>query len=206
MIHIVDYGLGNIQAFLNIYKRLGIPCVRAREVHELQVAERLILPGVGSFDHAMELLEASGMRQTLEMMVRERKVPVLGVCVGMQMLAEGSDEGRLPGLAWIPGRVRSFESLPPARDLPRPHMGWNDVTPRAHSPLFKDLESSRFYFLHSYYFECSDAGGVVATADYGQPYACAVTAGNIWGVQFHPEKSHHWGEQLLKNFAGLPKC
>lgn len=207
MIHIVDYGLGNIQAFLNMYKKLDIACVRARQPQDLEGAERLVLPGVGAFDHAMELLDASGMRPELEFLVKERKTPVLGVCVGMQMLAEGSDEGELPGLAWVRGRVRSFESLPAAQHLPRPHMGWNDVNPRRNSPLFKDLErDARFYFLHSYYFECSDPQAAAATAEYGETYACAVNAGQVWGVQFHPEKSHHWGAQLLKNFAEMPAC
>lgn len=207
MIHIVDYGLGNIQAFLTMYKSLDIPCVRARTPQDLKGAERLILPGVGAFDHAMALLDASGMRPQLDSMVQECKTPVLGVCVGMQMLAEGSDEGDLPGLAWVRGRVRSFESLPAAQDLPRPHMGWNDVSPRRGSPLFKDLEQdARFYFLHSYYFECRDPQTATAKAEYGEPYACAVNSGQVWGVQFHPEKSHHWGAQLLKNFAEMPTC
>jgi glutamine amidotransferase len=207
VIHIVDYGLGNIQAFLNMYKRLGVPCVRARQAQDLQGVERLILPGVGAFDHAMELLNASGMRETLEFLVRDQGTPVLGICVGMQMLADGSDEGRLPGLGWVPGRVRSFESLPGARDLPRPHMGWNDVQPQAGLPLFKGLEQdARFYFLHSYYFECADPAHVLASASYGEAFACSVGAGPVWGVQFHPEKSHHWGAQLLKNFAEAGSC
>lgn len=207
MIHIVDYGLGNIQAFLNVYKTLDLPCVRAQRPQDLEGAERLILPGVGAFDHAMELLNASGMRPDLEFLVQEKRTPVLGVCVGMQMLGEGSEEGKLPGLAWVGGRVRSFETLPAAQNLPRPHMGWNDVNPRRNSPLFKDLEQdARFYFLHSYYFECSDPGNAAATAEYGEPYACAVNSEHVWGVQFHPEKSHHWGTQLLKNFAELPAC
>lgn len=207
MIHIVDYGLGNIRAFMNMYKELDIPCVRASRPRDLEDAERLILPGVGAFDHAMELLDASGMRPELEFLVKERRTPILGVCVGMQMLAEGSDEGELPGLAWVPGRVRSFEGLPGALDLPRPHMGWNDVSPRQGSPLFKGLaQEARFYFLHSYYFECGDPQASVATAEYGAPYACAVNAGQVWGVQFHPEKSHHWGAQLLRNFAEMPTC
>lgn len=207
MIHIVDYGLGNIQAFLNMYKMLGIPCVRARQSSDLEGAERLILPGVGAFDHAMELLDASGMRPDLEFLVQERKRPVLGICVGMQILAEGSDEGDLPGLAWVRGRVRSFESLPTAQALPRPHMGWNDVNSCGPSSLFKNLERDpRFYFLHSYYFECRDPLEAAATAEYGEPFACAVNSGQVWGVQFHPEKSHRWGAQLLKNFAEMPAC
>ncbi len=207
MIHIVDYGLGNVQAFLNMYKKLGLPCVRARTSRDLAGAKRLIVPGVGAFDHAMELLDASGMRPELEFLVRELKTPVLGVCVGMQMLADGSDEGQLPGLGWVRGQVRSFEGLPDAQDLPRPHMGWNDVRPCLNAPLFKDLEQdARFYFLHSYYFECSTPDEAVATAEYGQPFACAVNSDHVWGVQFHPEKSHRWGAQLLKNFAEMPAC
>lgn len=207
MIHIVDYGLGNVQAFINMYKKLDLPCMRARAPSDLVGATRIILPGVGAFDHAMELLDASGMRPELEFLVMERKTPVLGVCVGMQMLADGSDEGERSGLGWVRGQVRSFTNLPGAKDLPRPHMGWNDVMPTPSSPLFKDLEQdARFYFLHSYYFECRIPEEAAASAEYGQPYACAVNSGHVWGVQFHPEKSHRWGAQLLKNFAEMPAC
>ncbi|MFN3631119.1 MAG: imidazole glycerol phosphate synthase subunit HisH [Casimicrobiaceae bacterium] len=202
MIRIVDYGVGNIQAFLTMFKRLGIPAERAKSEQELIDAHRLILPGVGAFDHAMELLNASGMRPRLEEMVLERQVPVLGVCVGMQMLAGGSEEGDLPGLNWIPGRVRSFASNPASASLPMPHMGWNDVTPTPGHRLFAGFEESpRFYFLHSYYFECEQAQHSAAKAQYGMAFDCVVSNGHIHGVQFHPEKSHHFGAQLLKNFA-----
>ena len=204
MIHIVDYGLGNIQAFVTMYKRLGIEVVRAESGDDLRGASKLILPGVGAFDHAMELLDASGMRQPLERLVREGKVPVLGICVGMQILASVSEEGVEGGLGWIGGRVRSFAGNSASAVLPMPHMGWNDVVPAVGSPLFKGLESdARFYFLHSYYFECSDPANVAARADYGFQFDCAVQNGNVFGVQFHPEKSHHWGAALLKNFAEL---
>lgn len=204
MIHVVDYGLGNTQAFVNMYKRLGIEAVRAASGAELRGASKLILPGVGAFDHAMELLDASGMCQPLEWLVREDKVPVLGICVGMQLLAGSSDEGVSAGLGWVDGRVRSFAGNPASVALPMPHMGWNDVIPAAGSPLFKGLEEdARFYFLHSFYFECSDPASVAARADYGFQFHCAVQNGNVFGVQFHPEKSHHWGAALLKNFADL---
>lgn len=204
MIHIVDYGLGNIQAFVTMYKRLGIEAVRAESDEDLRDASKLILPGVGAFDHAMELLDASGMRQPLERLVREDKVPVLGICVGMQILASASEEGVGVGLGWVGGRVRSFAGNSASAGLPMPHMGWNDVVPAAGSPLFKGLEDdARFYFLHSYYFECSDPANVAARADYGFQFDCAVQNGNVFGVQFHPEKSHHWGAALLKNFAEL---
>jgi len=206
MIHIVDYGLGNIQAFINMYKRLGVATVRARAVEDLRGATKLILPGVGAFDHAMELLSASGMRDDLARLVVEDKVPVLGICVGMQILAESSDEGVADGLAWVRGKVRSFRSSSAAGSLPMPHMGWNDVVADSScfSPLFTGPSNDwRFYFLHSYYFECSEEATIAARAEYGFPFCCAVQADNVFGVQFHPEKSHHWGSLLLKNFADL---
>lgn len=204
MIHIIDYGLGNVQAFVNMYKRLGVEAVRAKSADDLKDAKKLILPGVGAFDHAMGLLNASGMREPLERLVIQQAVPVLGICVGMQILAESSDEGVGPGLGWIKGRVRSFESNENSATLPMPHMGWNDVTCTLPSPLFKDLnKDARFYFLHSYYFECVDSKNTAARAFYGFEFDCAVENGNVFGVQFHPEKSHHWGAALLKNLADL---
>jgi glutamine amidotransferase len=132
-------------------------------------------------------------------------VPVLGICVGMQILASSSEEGKSAGLGWVPGHVRSFRTTPQSAQLPMPHMGWNDVIPAVHTPLFKGLESdSRFYFLHSFYFDCDDANHALAHASYGFDFSCAVAAGNVYGVQFHPEKSHHYGAALLKNFAELP--
>jgi len=204
VIHIVDYGLGNIQAFMNTYKRLGIDAVRARSKADLQEVSKLILPGVGAFDHAMDLLDASGMRILLERLVMQDKVPVLGICVGMQILAASSEEGVKPGLGWVKGQVRSFAGNAASAALPMPHMGWNDVTPVGASALFKGLENNAsFYFLHSYYFDCADPAHAAALADYGFQFACAVKSGNVFGVQFHPEKSHHWGAALLKNFAEL---
>lgn len=204
MIGIVDYGLGNILAFSNMFKRLNIEARVARSADELAGANKIILPGVGAFDHAMELLQASGMRGRLDELVLGEKTPVLGVCVGMQILAKSSDEGQLPGLGWIDGKVRAFASLPEAAGLPLPHMGWNDVHPNAGERLFAGMEAdARFYFLHSYYFDCARAMGSAATARYGTDFSCAVHTGNVHGVQFHPEKSHHWGAHLLQNFAEL---
>jgi len=204
MITIVDYGLGNINAFLNVYRRLNVQARTARSADDLRDAAKVILPGVGAFDHAMTRLTQSGMREALDDVVLRRRVPVLGVCVGMQMLGRDSDEGRLPGLGWIDGRVRSLAALIPAAALPVPHMGWNDVRPTAACRLFDRLAfSARFYFLHSYYFECDRDEDAIARADYGGAFACAVNSRNVFGVQFHPEKSHHYGVQLLKNFAGI---
>jgi glutamine amidotransferase len=203
MIRIVDYGLGNILAFQNMYKRLNVDVKVAKTSLDLADASRVILPGVGAFDHAMELLDRSGMRATLTELVIDRKLPVIGVCVGMQILAQASDEGTRPGLGWIDGRVRHFKALA-APDLLVPHMGWNDVQPAPGNRLFRDMENeTRFYFLHSFYFDCASANDVAASSKYGVDFACAVQRGNIYGVQFHPEKSHHFGAQLLKNFAEL---
>ncbi len=204
MIRIVDYGIGNIQAFLTMFKRLGLPAERARTPVDLFDASKLILPGVGAFDNAMQLLNQSGLRESLEFMVFERQVPLLGVCVGMQMLASGSEEGMLPGLNWIPGQVRAFAKTPEVEQLPIPHMGWNDLQVKPDATLFRGFEPQpRFYFLHSYYFSCDDKAHVAATATYGLKFECAVSKGHIHGVQYHPEKSHNFGAQMLKNFAEL---
>lgn len=172
MIHIVDYGLGNIRAFLNMYKGLGVEARTASTAEELLAAAKLILPGVGAFDHAMERLQASGMREALDDMVLVRSVPVLGVCVGMQILAKSSDEGDLQGLGWVDAKVRSLRSLDGAEKLPLPHMGWNDVKPAASARLFANVdEPLRFYFLHSFYFECSQAQDVAATTSTAARFA-----------------------------------
>lgn len=205
MIRIVDYGVGNIQAFMTMFKRLGIAAERAVLPSDLTDATRLILPGVGHFDHAMQRLNDSGMRPALQHLVMGQGVPLVGICVGMQMLAEGSDEGSLPGLNWVPGRVRAFANHPRLSKLPMPHMGWNDVKPVDRAPLFASGfdDSPQFYFLHSFYFDAQDKADVAATAHYGIDFDAVVNRGHIHGVQCHPEKSHHWGAQLLKNFAEL---
>ena len=204
MITIINYGLGNILAFVNVYNSLGIPVKIARCAADLENATKLILPGVGSFDHAMVLLQRSGMRSTLEDLVLSQAVPVLGVCVGMQILAATSEEGKLRGLAWINGGVRRFESTSAEKPIRLPHMGWNDVNPVGSSALFAGLTGDRrFYFLHLYYFHCDDKENILAQSEYGKTFSCAVQLKNVFGVQFHPEKSHHSGTQLLKNFAEM---
>ena len=202
MITIIDYGLGNVLAFVNVYSRLNIPVAVAKSANDLVNATKLILPGVGSFDHAMQQLDQSGMRQPVEQLVLQNAMPVLGICVGMQMLAKFSDEGELPGLGWIDGKVKKFDLSAMPRGTNLPHMGWNDVKPVVDGGLFKGMEQdARFYFLHSFYFECYQLQNVLAVTDYGGQFSCAVRRDNVYGVQFHPEKSHHFGSQLLKNFA-----
>jgi glutamine amidotransferase len=201
MITIVDYGLGNIQAFVNIYKRLHIPVSVAKTVNELEAAEKIVLPGVGAFDWAMTKLNNSGMRDCLDRLVLEHRRSVLGVCVGMQMMARRSEEGKMQGLGWINGEVLKLDRLSAVTHLP--HMGWNDVNPVNASGLFRNLESPRFYFLHSYYFQTERSSDVLATTIYGAEFASAIASGNVFGTQFHPEKSHQWGVVLLKNFAEL---
>jgi imidazole glycerol-phosphate synthase subunit HisH len=188
MIKIVDYGLGNISAFVNVYKRLNVESGVARSAADLEGASKLILPGVGAFDHAMDLLNDSGMRATLDDMVLNQNVPVLGICVGMQILAEASDEGVKPGLGWVPGKVEGFKALN-LDNLMLPHMGWNDVAPVAHSPLFASMEEApRFYFLHSFYFKCQREQDVAATSHYGLDFSCAVRNGHIHACNFIPRK------------------
>jgi glutamine amidotransferase len=200
MIGIVDYGSGT----MNIYGALDIPCRVVRSAAELAAADRLILPGVGAFDQAVDELDQSGIRAALESRVRGDGVPLLGICVGMQLLAKGSEEGVKPGLGWLDAMVRRFERPADQPGLDLPHMGWNDVAPTRTDPLFNELDlSTGFYFLHSYYMHCDHAPDVLAETTYGATFACAVQSGRIYGVQFHPEKSHETGIGVLRNFARL---
>lgn len=205
MIAIIDYGVGNVQAFLNLYKFLGFKAYRASNSKDLNIAQRIVLPGVGHFDHAMNKLVSSGMITKLEELVMFKKLPIIGICVGMQMLAESSEEGDSPGLNWLPGKVRAFKNYNKSFNLPTPHMGWNNLIQNSNSRLFsKGFENgAQFYFLHSFFFDCTDKENVVAKANYGFDFDAVVSCDNVHGIQCHPEKSHHWGFQLLKNFAEI---
>jgi glutamine amidotransferase len=204
MLTIIDYGLGNISAFKNVYERLNIPVKIAQYPKEVESATKLIIPGVGSFDYAMSQLNKSGMRDILDKRVLEDKIPVIGICVGMQILANSSEEGKEPGLGWINGRVRKFNpSLIPYKSQ-LPHMGWNTISPKDGENLFKGVENqSRFYFLHSYFVDCESDSNVICKTHYGISFASAVNKGNVYGIQFHPEKSHNNGIRLLNNFEQL---
>ena len=202
MITIIDYGVGNIFAFQNVYKRLNIPTKIAKNISDLASAKKIILPGVGAFDYAMHRLNTSGMREKLDELVLEKKVPVLGICVGMQMMGNKSDEGVMEGLKWIDADILKFDENLIKQRTKLPHMGWNDVVVTKNNILFNELdENAIFYFLHSYYFKCHQQNDVIATTEYGISFTSAVNVNNIFGIQFHPEKSHRYGEQLLNNFA-----
>ena len=197
MIGILDYGLGNIQAFANIYKNLNIDYKFISKVEDFTDVSKLILPGVGAFDYAMQKLNNSGLREKLDEYVLENKIPIIGICVGLQMLGISSEEGSLKGLGYIDAKVKKFDI-----SLPLPHMGWNNIKKIKESTLLSGLDEAKFYFLHSYYFD-TDEKYVLAKADYEIEFDCIVNKDNIYGIQCHPEKSHHFGVQLLKNFGEL---
>jgi imidazole glycerol-phosphate synthase subunit HisH len=204
MITIIDYGLGNIKAFTNVYERLNIPVSIAKTADNLKDTTKIILPGVGAFDYAMNKLNNSGMREAIEKLVLDHQLPFIGICVGMQMLAHSSDEGMLPGLGWIDATVKKFDASVLKSKTQLPHMGWNTIHRNNDNPLLGNFSNdSQFYFLHSYYFQCNNPNDTIATTEYGIKYSSVVNNKNIYGVQFHPEKSHQWGIQLLKNFADL---
>jgi glutamine amidotransferase len=202
VIAIVNYGSGNVQAVANIYGRLGIPFVLASNADDLAMADRFILPGVGSFDQVVSELNSSGMRQPLESYVVGEGRPILGICVGMQLLSKRSDEGSLAGLGWIDAQIKRLDHSADGSILSLPHMGWNTALASRQDPLLEGIDlRAGFYFLHSYYFDCSQPSDQLATTDYGREFTCIVRRGNIMGVQFHPEKSHRSGIQLLENYA-----
>jgi glutamine amidotransferase len=204
MITIINYGLGNIRAIGNIYERLNIPFKIANSPEEVKNAEKILLPGVGAFDEAMYLLNKSKFHDVLDHEVCIKKTPVMGICVGMQILTQKSEEGKLSGLGWIDGSVKMIDKKLLQHKPKLPHLGWNSIKVQIKSPLLENInEEDGFYFLHSYYFQCNKKNNVLATVCYGNEFAAVVNQDNIYGVQFHPEKSHHNGIQLLKNFAQM---
>jgi glutamine amidotransferase len=204
MITIIDYGVGNIKAFFNIFNKLSINVKIAQKPEDLLGATKLILPGVGHFDYAMKRFSESGMLNIVNDMVLNKNIPVLGICVGMQMLAKSSEEGELSGLGWIDATVKKIDSNLLVQYTRLPHMGWNDIIVKAKNPILNNLDyNSRFYFLHSFYFDPNIVSDSIAIATYGKEFCCVVNHKNIYGVQFHPEKSHHFGIQLLNNFANI---
>ncbi len=204
MIVIVDYGMGNLGSITNMLKKIGVSTRVSSDAHEIEAAEKLILPGVGAFDTGMVRLHELGLLDVLDRTALARKTPILGICLGMQLLMKRSEEGLLPGLGWIDGEAIRFRFDPKQSNLKIPHMGWNSVTIHREGSLVKGMDQDvRFYFVHSYHVVCNDWQDVLTTTDYGYSFVSAVQRDNIMGAQFHPEKSHKFGMNLLKNFVEL---
>lgn len=211
MITIVDYDMGNVGSILNMLRKLGRAARISRVPADILSAAALVLPGVGSFDEGMRNLTVRGLDKTLNEAVVQRGIPILGICLGMQMLSGGSEEGQMPGLGWIPGTARHFKIPQSNRNRLRiPHMGWSRLTPVAPVPgsvtlasrLFAQTDpGQQYYFVHSYHVCCSDPADVIATATHGYAFTAAIGRGHIVGTQFHPEKSHKFGLQLIRNFV-----
>jgi len=203
MIAIIDYGLGNLYSVLNMHKRLGIEATITSDQSEIKAASKLILPGVGHFKRGMENLNQSGLKPLLDKLVLQEKKPILGICLGAQLLTERSEEGDVDGLGWVDAVTIRFkqENL---KGLKVPHMGWSDIAIKRSDTILSDLPvEPRFYHVHSYHFLFKEPSEVIATTTYGYEFACAFQKENIYGVQFHPEKSHKYGMKLLQNFSKL---
>jgi glutamine amidotransferase len=204
MIGIINYGSGNIQAIANIYNRNNTPFEIINEPKQIKRVDNLILPGVGAYDAAMKVLNSSGLRDALDEAVLVQRKPILGICVGMQILGEGSDEGECSGLGWIKGKTVAFDKAKLASNQKIPNMGWTDVANFSQSRLFENMhQEARFYFVHSFHLELENKNDCLVTAKYGYDFAAGIEHDNILGVQFHPEKSHKYGMKLLENFAKI---
>lgn len=204
MIGVIDYGAGNIGSILNMIKKAGGKARLVRTPEEIADTEKLILPGVGHFDHGMNALHASGLTDALHQSVLSDRKPILGICLGAQLMTRRSEEGTSDGLAWIDAEVRKFRPESSTRRLRVPHMGWNHVRPVKESRLvFRLPEPSRFYFVHSYYIDCNEPADILFTTSYGHDFTSGFERENIFAVQFHPEKSHKYGYQLLQNFIKM---
>lgn len=205
MIGIIDYGMGNVGSIRNMLRKLGHDSAIMSDPRELVAADKLILPGVGAFDNGMRRLQDTGIREVIEQKVIDDKIAILGICLGMQLMLDGSDEGQLSGLSWVSGRAVRFEFPSVDRSYPVPHMGWNHIKTAEQHRLLDGLdERSRFYFVHSFRVATKNPENVLTTTRYGGlEFVSALHKGHIIGVQFHPEKSHRFGMQLLDNFAKL---
>lgn len=201
MIAILDYGVGNLRSVHNMFKKVGVNAIITSDSKTTQQADKYLLPGVGAFDYGINNLKNSPFFDMLEKEVLENKKPILGICLGMQLLTNSSEEGEESGLGWIDAETVKFELID--ESLAIPHMGWNSAYPTERSTIFKGLEDSRFYFVHSYHVVCNNSQNILATANYGEKFTCSIYQENIFGVQFHPEKSHKFGMQLFKNFGDM---
>ena len=202
MITIIDYGMGNLRSIQNKLERIKVQTTISSNLRDIEKAEKLILPGVGAFGNGMKNLQDSGLISILNEKVKEQHIPILGICLGMQLFCTKSEEGNVNGLGWINAETKrfNFENLP---DILRiPHMGWNTIKIKSNDSLLdRILDGSRFYFVHSYHIDQEATQYTIATAHYGYDFPAIIHSDNIWGTQFHPEKSHQAGLQILRNFA-----
>lgn len=199
---IVDYGMGNISSIRNMIRYLGHSAVLSDRKEDILSAEKLILPGVGNYKMAMENIDRMGLRMVLDQAVLEEQIPILGICLGMQLLLNYSEEGNCSGLGWIKGNVRKFNLDTSKYKIP--HMGWDYIHLKRDDCLVDTLmEKPRFYFVHSYYAECENRSDCIATTDYGIEFDSVIGRNNVWGVQFHPEKSHKYGMKVFGNYLQL---
>lgn len=201
MITIIDYGTGNLNSIKNMFKRIGIDSLISNSTEDILNADKLILPGVGAFDYGMTQLHHSGLVEAMNEKVINQKVPILGICLGVQLLTQSSEEGKMPGLGWIKGRTVAFDKAKLLSNQKVPHMGWANVTDYKSSKLFENMfEEPRFYFVHSYHLEIENPTEVMVNVNYGYNFVAGIEKDNILGVQFHPEKSHKYGMRVLENF------
>ena len=203
MIAIIDYGMGNIASILNMFKRIGNTDVMlARDHSQIEKADKILLPGVGAFDNGIKNLYKSGLVPLLNKRAIQDKIPVLGICLGMQLLTRSSEEGIESGLGWIAADTKKF-NFSDSLELKIPHMGWNYISVKKESPLINNLGKKKFYFVHSYYVKCDDQRDILATCNYGIEFTSMIQKDNIFGAQFHSEKSHKFGMELFENFSKL---
>ncbi len=202
MIGIINYGLGNVNAISNIFNRLGIDNLLVDKVEDFKNISKIILPGVGTFDESIKLLESKNFKNILDEYVMVKKIPILGICIGMQIMALKSSEGVKKGFGWVPGEIIKFKRKFNSTKFRLPHMGWNTVNTKS-NPLFKDISNPEFYFLHSYHYRTDNIDNIIATTNYITKFTSAINKENIYATQFHPEKSHHFGIKLLKNFSEI---
>ncbi len=205
MIIIVDYGTGNLMSVKNMFKKIGVKDVLiSNSKSDIECATKIVLPGVGHFDYGMNKLRESGLLEVLNQRVLVEKIPVLGICLGAQLLTNGSEEGSLPGLGWINAQTIKFNTDLMKTKLPIPNMGWCDTFAVANSKLTLNLtDNLRYYFVHSFHMKCFDSQNILFESEYGYKFTSGIYKENIFGVQFHPEKSHKFGMKIFENFSML---
>ena len=200
---IIDYQVGNLSSIANMLKKVGQKSIISGDINEIKSADKLILPGVGSFDYGMNKLNESGITEVLNEKALNDKIPFLVICLGAQLLTQSSEEGVLAGLGWFKAKTIKFDFSNLQTKLKIPHMGWTEVQAPKPCPLMENLVDSRFYFVHSFHFTTPDESEIMLQSEFGYPFVSALWKENIYAVQFHPEKSHKFGMQLMRNFINL---